>query len=276
MGCICWPVLLWRLILPATRLQYTRRFISLFVCGLLLVSSVSRASLAAASVSSMFLLLGARRFRTLLVGMGLIAAVLINMSLVTPERFQNASDALLYKKAETGSLIGSRGKPWERSVSTFREHPWLGVGFGVAENSADWHFGYATQGQLTRERGSSYLTMLEGTGAVGSFFSGLLILALLREIWRIFSRLRYTGQVNQPAVVAGAIVLGGLVNAFFEDWLFAVGYYMSVIFWVLALSLRDWTADTTSLPVTPAMAPGKGGQPLPLPWTACVETTRGD
>ena len=48
--------------------------------------------------------------------------------------------------------------------------------------------------------------------------------------------------MNQPAVVAAAIVLAGLANAAFEDWLLAVGYYMSVIFWILALSLRDWMA----------------------------------
>ena len=54
--------------------------------------------------------------------------------------------------------------------------------------------------------------------------------------------LRSSGRVNQPAVVAAAIILGGLINAFFEDWMFAVGYYFCVIFWVIALSLRDWMA----------------------------------
>src|SRR4029077_9801955 len=111
-----------------------------------------------------------------------------------------------------------------------------------ADNSADWRFNYVTIGQQTRERGSSYLTMLETTGAVGTLFFALLILALVREIWRVFSWLRRTGKVNQPSVIAAAIILGGLVNALFEDWMLAVGYYMSVIFWVLALSLRDWMA----------------------------------
>jgi hypothetical protein len=263
MGCICWPVLLWQLLLPSTRHEYTRRFIALFVCGALLVFSLSRASMTAASLSSIFLLVGARRYRTLLMGVSLLSAILLNMFLVTPERFQTASEALLYKKGERGSLLDSRGKPWERSLATFREHPWLGLGFGAADNSAEWHFSYVTQGQLSRERGSSYLTMLEGTGAVGTFFSGMLILALLREVWRIFSRLRHTGQVNQPAVVAGAIILGGLVNAFFEDWMFAVGFYMSVIFWVLALSLRDWMACPAWSEAQPAVE-RRVGPVLPL------------
>jgi len=260
-GCLCWPVLLWRLILPASRHEYNRCFIALFVCGALLVLSLSRASMIAAFLTSMFLLVGARRHRTLLMGLGLFAAILLNMYLVTPERFQSASETLLYKKGERGKLMQSRQKPWERSLAAFREHPWLGSGFGTADNSTDWRFAYATVGQQTRERGSSYLTLLESTGAVGTLFFALLILALIRQVWRVFFWLRKTGKVNQPAVVAAAVILGGLVNAFFEDWLLAVGYYMSVIFWVLALSLRDWMA----CPVWPDAQPVTEKQVGPVP-----------
>ena len=242
MGCICWPVLLWRFILPGARLEYPRRLIPLLVCGALLVLSVSRASLTAACLVSMFLLVGARRYRTLLIGVSIFSAILLNTFLVTPERFQNASEIFLYKAGERGNVMDSRNKPWERSLRTFRDHPWLGLGFGAADNSGDWRFGYVTIGQQNRERGSSYLTMLETTGILGTLPCALLLLALIREIFRIFFWLRRTGKVNQPSVLAGAIILAGLVNACFEDWMFAVGYYMSVIFWVLALSLRDWMA----------------------------------
>jgi O-antigen ligase len=242
MACICWPVLLWRLILPATRHGYARRLIALLVCGALLALSLSRASITAACFTSIFVLVGARRYRTLLIGVSLFAVIFLNMFLVTRERFQNASEALLYKKGERGNLMDSRQKPWERSLRNFREHPWLGLGFGAADNSSDWRFAYVTQGQLTRERGSSYLTMLETTGVLGALPCALLILALLWEIWKVFAWLRRTGKVNQPAVVAASIIVAGLVNAFFEDWMFAVGYYMCVIFWVLAFSLRDWMA----------------------------------
>jgi O-antigen ligase len=268
MGCLCWPVLLWRFILPPARQGSPRRFIPLLLCGALLVDSLSRASMMAAFLTSIFLLVGSRRYRTLLMGMSLFAAILLNMFLLAPDRFQSASDTLLYKKGERGQLMGSRQKPWERSLATFREHPWLGLGFGAADNSTDVRFTYVTQGQLTRERGSSYLTMLETTGVVGTFFFVLLLLAVIREIWRVFSWLRRTGKVNQPAVVAAAILLAGLINAAFEDWMFAVGYYMSVIFWVLALSLRDWMACPVWPDAQPAMerpGPAVVQRPLALP-----------
>jgi O-antigen ligase len=242
MGCVCWPVLLWRLILPGARRKPPRHFIALLVCGALLFLSLSRASMTAAATTSMFLLVGAKRYRMLLVSMSLFAATLLNMFLVAPQRFESAFESLVYKRGAPGDLLDSRQKPWERSVATIREHPWLGLGFGAADNSTDSRLIFATQGYVTRERGSSYLTMLETTGVVGTFFFALLILAIIREIWRVFSWLRRTGKVNQPAVVAAAILLGGLVNASFEDWMFAVGYYMSVVFWLLAFSLRDWMA----------------------------------
>jgi O-antigen ligase len=242
MGCICWPVLLWRFILPTAHRKSPRHFIVLFVCATLLVLSLSRASMIAAAAISMFLLVGARRYRMLLVGVSLFAVILLSVFLVAPQRFQSASQGLMYKKGEHGKLLDSRQKPWERSLATFREHPWLGLGFGAADNSTESRFTYATQGYLNRERGSSYLTILETTGVVGTVFFALLLLALIREIWRVFSWLRRTGKVNQPAVIAAAIILGGLVNAAFEDWMLAVGYYMSVMFWILAFSLRDWMA----------------------------------
>ena len=74
MGCICWPVLLWRFILPGARLEYPRRLIPLLICGALLVLSLSRASLIAACLASIFLLVGARRYRTLLIGVSLFAS----------------------------------------------------------------------------------------------------------------------------------------------------------------------------------------------------------
>jgi O-antigen ligase len=268
MGCFCWPVLLWRFILPANRQRSARRFIPLLLCGALLLFSLSRASMIAAFLTSMFLLVGARRYRTMLMGLSLFAVILLNMFLLAPDRFRSASDTFLYKKGERGQLMDSRQKPWERSLATFREHPWLGLGFGAADNSTDTRFTYVTQGRLTRERGSSYLTMLETTGVVGTFFFVLLLLAVIREIWTIFSWLRRTGKVNQPAVVAAAILLAGLMNASFEDWMFAVGYYMSVIFWVLALSLRDWMACPVWPDSQPAMerfGPAGVQRPFALP-----------
>jgi hypothetical protein len=40
------------------------------------------------------------------------------------------------------------------------------------------------------------------------------------------------------------IVIAGLVHAAFEDWLFAVGYYVTLVFWILAMSLPDLVGES--------------------------------
>ena len=193
----------------------------------------------AAFVSSLFLLIAARRYRTLIVGTSVLSAFFLCAYLVAPARFQTASDTLLYKQGERGRLMQSREEPWKKSIASFEKHPWLGFGFGVAENSRGWQAGFATE-SLSRERGSSYLTALEGTGLIGSVPLFLILLSLLHQSGKVFRYLRVTRNPNQPAVLATCIIVGGLSSAAFEDWLLAIGYYMAVIFWILALLLRDW------------------------------------
>jgi O-antigen ligase len=241
-GIICWPILVWWFLIAKTRGEYLRSRLALAICALLLVMSGSRASMAAAFLSSALLLISARRYRTLLAGCSVALFALTLAYLSSPERFQSASESLLYKTGERGHLLQSRQAPWEKSLASFRDHPWLGFGFGVAETSADWRGGFHTPGFQTRERGSSYLTMLEGTGVIGTVPLLLLVLGLALNSARVFWWLRHTGSINHPAVPAACLIVAGLFHAAFEDWLLAVGYYMCVIFWPMALSLRDWMA----------------------------------
>jgi O-antigen ligase len=161
--------------------------------------------------------------------------------LLAPERINRAKDNLLYKQGKRyKGVLQSREEPWKKSIASFQQHPWLGFGFGVAETSADWQMSFHTPGFQTRERGSSYLTFLEGTGLIGAIPFGLLLVGLLMDAGRVFRWLRLSGNVNHPAIPAACFVFSGLFHAIFEDWLLAVGYYMSAIFWLIAFSLRDW------------------------------------
>ena len=49
------------------------------------------------------------------------------------------------------------------------------------------------------------------------------------------------------------VLAAGLVHAGFEDWLFAVGYYLCVFFWVLAFAFVD---------MLPAAAPAVVYRPI--------------
>ncbi len=42
------------------------------------------------------------------------------------------------------------------------------------------------------------------------------------------------------------MLAAGLAHAAFEDWMFAVGYYLSVFFWAMAFILVDLLPETAS------------------------------
>ncbi len=48
--------------------------------------------------------------------------------------------------------------------------------------------------------------------------------------------------IGHYVVPVTMVLAAGLIHAGFEDWLFAVGYYLSVFFWVLAFSFLDHAA----------------------------------
>ncbi|MGA8541761.1 MAG: hypothetical protein WB566_19820, partial [Terriglobales bacterium] len=51
------------------------------------------------------------------------------------------------------------------------------------------------------------------------------------------------------AIPLAMVVLAGLVDASFEDWLFAVGYYLCVFVWVFAFVLADLVPDAALVPI---------------------------
>jgi hypothetical protein len=64
------------------------------------------------------------------------------------------------------------------------------------------------------------------------------------------------------------VVLAGLVHASFEDWLFAVGSYLCLLFWVFAFMLVDILPDAAVVPATGAVS--RISRPLPAGFGAVV------
>jgi hypothetical protein len=66
-----------------------------------------------------------------------------------------------------------------------------------------------------------------------------------RNVRTVFLWMRRTGDGLAPAVPVAAVVTAGLVHAAFEDWMFAVGYYVCVFFWTMAFILVDFLPHPT-------------------------------
>jgi hypothetical protein len=109
--------------------------------------------------------------------------------------------------------------------------------------------------RVVREHGNSYLAIAEWVGLLGVIPFYSLVGLSLRNVYKVFARVRSTGSAFIPALPAAAVVLAGLVEAVFEDGLFAVGYYLCVLVWALAFILVDLTQYSESAQVASELDP---------------------
>ena len=227
----------------------------------LLVSSRSRAGLLAGVVAAAFLLLGMKRYRLFLrvttLGIALVAVVGLWSPDLIWQSGESVNSELIYKGHREKGLLGSRMEPWNATMETIREHPFFGGGFGTTATGAKNDLGasaFATTVGTSREHGNSYLALLEWVGLLGILPFLLLIGGVAVEVGTVYRYMLRTLDASHPAIPLAMVCLAGLVGAVFEDWLFAVGYYLSVFLWSLAFCLMDVTRrpivpETHSAPV---------------------------
>jgi O-antigen ligase len=249
MGVVALPFLLWGLLMSESHSVRLRRFVPLLLCLVLLLCSYERAGIVAALVSSTVLCVGLRRYRLFFTGLALaaLAAPMVVAFVPLPAATYSDDGSLtsrfVYKGKREAGFLASRKTVWEKTLSSLREHPWFGTGFGTSGTAYDKTQtvdNFSSSGQLTREHGNSYLEILEWVGLLGvaPFVTLLLLIAI--NIVRVFAGMRRTGRAFSPAVPLAVFLAGALVHAGFEDWLFSVGYHTCVLFWTFAFLLPDF------------------------------------
>ncbi len=250
LGVAVTPLLLWGFIIAQTRWERNRRAVFLLLCGFLLYSSLSRASLLAAIIVVVTLCLCLRR-QQLLIRVVFLCVFFLSIAAVTrPSEFgelmTTTTSNVVYKGRPEDGLLGSRNGPWQQSFALIKQHPWLGSGFGTsdvgtvpASTSLNLRGGVSTGEGALREHGSSYLAMTEYMGLVGIVPFVFLLFLLLRMIVQMCLWMRRTNNACHPGIPMAMVLLAGLVHAIFEDWLFAVGYHLCVFFWTMAFVLKD-------------------------------------
>ncbi|MGA7217809.1 MAG: O-antigen ligase family protein [Candidatus Sulfotelmatobacter sp.] len=247
-GVVAVPVLLWAALIADTRGLRQRRFLALALCGGLLYLSNSRASILGAMIVVLVFTVALRHQRLLLQFAFVSFFFVTLMAVINPSHmddlFSSFTGRVIYKEQGTHhGLFGSRMSPWFDTISVVKRHPWFGSGFGTSElgelrPEVDSSSVYTTEG-TNREHGNSYLALTEYMGLLGVAPFVLLLLLLVRVVIRTFGWMRRTGNAYHYCIPFTLIVIAGLVHACFEDWLFAVGSYLSLFFWVSAFILGD-------------------------------------
>lgn len=270
-----YPVLLWGWMNSDTPTQKTRRLLALLVCVWLIFSSVARAGIVSMVAVTLVFFLCLRQYRLLAkvtaMALGLIAFV----GMLAPATLNRSSgkftDSFLYKGHREQGVLGSRLTPWQSSIASIKEHPWFGTGYGTSPTGEDpgLYFGrFASSSETVRESGSSYVNVAEWVGLLGVLpFAGLVIVSLANA-WRVFAYMLRTSDPKNFSIPLAMVVFAGLLHANFEDWLFAVGYYLCVYYWILAFALADIVpapsvVPVASLPVRSPSSPPVLGRAVP-------------
>ncbi len=250
-GVVLVPVLLWGMLTCESSGRRIRLTVALGLGGLLLMSSFSRAGISSALFVFFLTCLALRRYRLMIKGtaavfvFALCAVVFIPHSTYMPDvtSSQSLQDAYLYKGKQEAGVLGSRRSVWQETWSSIQESPWFGTGFGTSKVSGDLtaaqYAVHHVDSWVIREHGNSYLAITEWTGLLGVVPFYTLIGFTAMYACKVFAWLRRSGNVFSPAVPVAAFVLAGLFHATFEDWMFAVGYYLCVFFWATSFILVD-------------------------------------
>jgi len=250
-GVVIVPVILWGLLTAESVVSRRRLGIELMVAMLVLLTSFARAGIAAAAISCLAVCIAMREYRLIAKGVAavVVLATVAVMFVPLPEEAPKRDDSrsvtsmYLYKGKPDEGLMGSRGGVWQKTWDVIKDHPWFGSGFGTSLTDVDLTqlaLAHAhIDSRVTREHGDSYLAITEWVGLLGVVPFYFLISMIALNARRTLSMLRRTGDVWSPAVPAAAILIAGLVDAAFEDWMFAVGYYLCVFFWSIAFILVD-------------------------------------
>jgi len=245
MGIGVFPVLFWGW-LSSQKTQRTRRFIALALCCCLLLFSLARAAILGAACVALILAISLREYKLVLKGMAILLVGLSFTAILAPsfveENVTEFRDAVLYKGHKEQGIFGSRSSPWDAAITEIKSHPFFGSGFGTSPTGVDTRFAlanFASESQLSREHGSSYLAIAGWVGLVGLLpFIALLFLVIV-NVWKVCVGMRETRDPFNFAIPVAMVMVAGLMHAGFEDWLFAVGSYSSVYFWTFAFILGD-------------------------------------
>jgi O-antigen ligase len=240
------PILLWGWITSAGPSEKVRRLVPLLLCVYLTVFSLARAAMIAMVLVTLVLCVCVRQYKLMLKVVALSLLLMAFAGVVAPDILTQSlgdlGDAVLYKGHKSEGVLASRRSPWQASIDSIKAHPWFGTGYGTSPTGEDPGFGFgrfASSAETSREHGSSYVTIAEWVGLLGALPFVVLVAITLSNVWRVCAWMRRSADPRHYSIPLAMVVLAGLIHATFEDWLFAVGSYTSVFFWVFAFLLAD-------------------------------------
>jgi O-antigen ligase len=250
------PILLWGWLTTEGPGAKVRRLIALLLCTYLIFFSLARAGMVSIALVTLIFCVGLHQYKLLMRVLAITLFMVAFTGMFAPQdlntRLETLSDSVIYKGHRAQGVMGSRRSPWDVSVSSIKEHPLFGTGYGTSPSGEDPGEGFgkfASSAETAREHGSSYITITEWVGLLGVLPFAALLFVTLQNVWRVCRWMNRSVDPRHYSIPLAMVVLSGLVHAGFEDWLFAVGAYPCVYFWVFSFLLADLVPNAAELPV---------------------------
>ncbi len=254
------PILLWGWVTSDGPVVKGRRLVALLLCTYLVRFSMARAGMLAVMVVTIIFCVCLHQYKLLVKVVALVLFVVAVSGMLAPETLNkqigDLKDAVLYKGHKEEGVLNSRRNPWDTSIASIKEHPLFGTGYGTSPTGEDpgLYFGTVnSSAETSREHGSSYITIAEWVGLLGVLPFVVLMAVTVSNVWKVCAWMNRTADPNHYSIPLAMVVLSGFVHAFFEDWLFAVGSYLSLFLWVCAFLLADMVPDAVVLPAADAV-----------------------
>ncbi|MGO9405459.1 MAG: O-antigen ligase family protein [Terriglobales bacterium] len=249
------PILLWGWLTSDGPIVKGRRLVALLLSVYLVHVSLARAGMVSVLLVTLIFCVCLHQYK-LLVKIAALALLAISVGgMLAPESLNtqlgDLKDAVLYKGHKEQGVLGSRRGPWDESIASIKEHPWFGTGFGTSPTGENAEVGYgrfSSSAEENREHGSSYMSIVEWVGLLGVLPFIALVAVTVSNVWKVCAWMRRTADPNHYSIPLAMVVLAGLIHASFEDWLFAVGSYPCLFFWVFAFVLADILPDAAVVP----------------------------
>ncbi|MGD0792410.1 MAG: O-antigen ligase family protein [Terriglobales bacterium] len=269
------PILLWGWLTSDGPVVRLRRLAALLLCTYLVHFSMARAGMVSVAVVTLVFCFCLRQYKLLVKVVALVLFLVAVTGMLNPETLNkqlgDLKDAVLYKGHKNEGLMGSRRTPWEKSIATIKEHPLFGTGYGTSPTGEDpgLNFGkFSSSAETAREHGSSYMTIAEWVGLLGVLPFVALLAVTVSKVWKVCGWMRRSANPRHYSIPLAMVVLAGLAHASFEDWLFAVGSYLCVYFWVFAFLLADLAPGAVEVPAAGLVS--RASRPSPAGFGAVV------
>ena len=250
------PILLWGWLTSDAPGVKFRRLAALLLCTYLIFFSMARAGIVSMALVTLIFCFCLRQYKLMVKVAALVLLLVAITGMLDPaalnKRLGDLTDSMLYKGHKEEGVLGSRRTPWEKTKASIKEHPWFGTGYGTSPTGENpgLDFGVvASSAETAREHGSSYMTIAEWLGLLGVLPFVAILAVTMSNVWKVCAWMRRTADPRHYSIPLAMVVLSGLIHASFEDWLFAVGAYVCVYFWVFAFLLADLVPAAVVVPI---------------------------